>query len=245
MISIEQQPPISLFSTPPKHEVVRQHEQLSVPPTPLPIVTTVLPIITTMTVTTTPTISIMSFNTNTTVTTPSVINTCPIANESPEVNEIIDITDTLPSMIKEKKRRMHIDDDDESPTFNPMSRGTRRGRGRGGRGSRGRGRSKAGQQQQQQRTPTNSNSMISSPDKSRDGGSSSCGIFTTPKLLFKENSSLQVFEEDTRMSANDTFTTPVRYVIAFLCLFKLFKLIHLFSLEIRSFYITKNHKVLY
>lgn len=39
---------------------------------------------------------------------------------------------------KERKRRIRIDDDDESPTFNPMSRGTRgRGRGRGGRGSRG------------------------------------------------------------------------------------------------------------
>lgn len=109
---------------------------------------------------------------------------------------------------------MLIDDDDESPTFNPMSRGIRRGRGRGGRGNRGRGRLRTPTQQSR----SASNSIISSPDKSRDGGSSSCGVFTTPdgkldrrKLVFKESTTtLQVFEEDTRMSANEVFTTPVR-----------------------------------
>lgn len=215
MNSLDQQSPISLFSTP-KLEIVGQ-QQLSTKllTTPLPVMPALLPITTTIsTITTTPTIS-MSFpvaaSITTTTTSPSVINIISPSstNQSPVViNEIIDITTETPlSIMKERKRRMRIDDDDESPTFNPMSRGTRRGRGRGGRGSRGRGRLRTAQQQQR------SSSIISSPDKSRDGGSSSCGVFTTPRLLFKESSSsLQVFEEDTRMSANDTFTTPMRYV---------------------------------
>lgn len=129
-------------------------------------------------------------------------------NESPTEN-----VETPTTVAKERKRRMRIDDDDESPTFNPMSRGIRRGRGRGGRGNRGRGRLRTPNQQPR----SASNSIISSPDKSRDGGSSSC-VFTTPdgkadrrKLVLKESTTtLQVFEEDTRMSANDAFTTPMR-----------------------------------
>lgn len=45
---------------------------------------------------------------------------------------------SLKSVVKERKRRIRIDDDDESPTFNPLGRATglgrARGRGRGGRG---------------------------------------------------------------------------------------------------------------
>lgn len=49
-----------------------------------------------------------------------------------------EIVEKICDVQKERKRRIRIDDDDESPTFNPMSRGSRgRGRGRGGRGSRG------------------------------------------------------------------------------------------------------------
>lgn len=80
---------------------------------------------------------------------------------------------------KERKRRIRIDDDDESPTFNPMARGVRRGRGRGGRGSRGaRGALKG---MRQQRTPGTTGVghnvfMLSTPEKSHDGI-----IFTTPE----------------------------------------------------------------
>lgn len=102
--------------------------------------------------------------------------------------------------IKERKRRIRIDDDDESPTFNPLARGIRRSRGRGGRGSRGgnRGGTLRMQQRQQQRAAANallgisSNSsgatpnstaaggntmfLLHTPEKSRDGI-----IFTTPE----------------------------------------------------------------
>lgn len=70
-----------------------------------------------------------------------------------------------------RKRRIRIDDDDESPTFNPLARGIRRGRGRGGRGSRG-GR---GTLRRQLHRPLMS--ILSSPDKS----SGEVSPFTSPE----------------------------------------------------------------
>lgn len=52
--------------------------------------------------------------------------------------ESLTSTQDTPVVTKERKRRIVIDDDDESPTFNPLNRGIKRMRGRG-RGSRGRG----------------------------------------------------------------------------------------------------------
>lgn len=77
---------------------------------------------------------------------------------------------------KEKKRRIRIDDDDESPTFNPMARGIKtrgRGRGRGSRGGiGGRGAMRGGLT-----TPrSGSLSLLSTPEKSRDAA-----VFTSPE----------------------------------------------------------------
>lgn len=88
---------------------------------------------------------------------------------------------------KERKRRIRIDDDDESPTFNPMSRGTR-GRGRGrGRGSRG-GRSIMKNIKPPAKLSSTSDGidrvfMMSMPNKLHDEGgvhSSNFSNFTTP-----------------------------------------------------------------
>lgn len=65
------------------------------------------------------------------------------------------------SAIKERKRRIIVDDDDESPTFNPMSRGSKRAR---------RGRGRKGRNNNQRRSQ-----LLMSPEKAREAG-----IFTTP-----------------------------------------------------------------
>lgn len=77
------------------------------------------------------------------------------------------ITSPLKTHVKERKRRIRIDDDDESPTFSPVGRSVRRGRGRGGRGSRGRG----GQQRAMVKIGAGlaeSMFLLGSPEKSRD-----------------------------------------------------------------------------
>lgn len=56
------------------------------------------------------------------------------AAADPELSEGVSNT---PSYAKERKRRIVIDDDDESPTFNPLNRGMKRIRGRGRRGRSG------------------------------------------------------------------------------------------------------------
>lgn len=102
----------------------------------------------------------------TTITTTSVTATTAMSEDDNNSN-VEKSSDTKP----EKKRRMRIDDDDESPTFNPLSRTIRRGRGRGGRGSRG------GRGKNRSRGGSASTSIVSSPEKSRDG----TGLFTTPE----------------------------------------------------------------
>lgn len=88
----------------------------------------------------------------------------------------VPITSPLKTIVKKCKRRIRIDDDDESPTFNPLVRQVRRGGGRGsrggGRGSRGGGR--GGQQRsvvRQVGTGQSPESMFflgSTPDKAKD-----------------------------------------------------------------------------
>lgn len=117
----------------------------------------------------------------------------PIGNRIEDGVQSVVVGDTsaspLKPEIKEKKRRIRIDDDDESPTFNPLTRGIRRGRGRGGRGSRGGARGALRMQQRQlQRNnailgnasggaPQNPTMfLLNTPEKSHDGI-----IFTTPE----------------------------------------------------------------
>lgn len=106
------------------------------------------------TIATTPTLATGALATDTTT---------PIT-PSAEAAGAVAATPTAPitpiSAIKERKRRIIVDDDDESPTFNPMSRGNKRAR---------RGKGRKGRNNNQRR------SLPASPEKSRDAG-----IFTTP-----------------------------------------------------------------
>lgn len=79
-------------------------------------------------------------------------------------------------LIKERKRRIRIDDDDESPTFNPMARGIRRIRGRGSRGNRGGRGAMRLQLNQQKIQRTGGIFLLNTPEKSHDAT-----IFTTPE----------------------------------------------------------------
>ena len=79
--------------------------------------------------------------------------------------------------VKERKRRIRIDDDDESPTFNPLVRSIRRGRGRGSRGSRGgRGANSLRHQSNLKMQRSGSIFLLNTPEKSHDSI-----IFTTPE----------------------------------------------------------------
>lgn len=99
---------------------------------------------------------------------PSIPNPQEILNSTTPAKSTVDAASgqivTPVSAIKERKRRIIVDDDDESPTW---QRGFKRTRGRG-RGARGRG----GLNRSQHRLQ-----MLSSPEKSRDAS-----VFTTPEV---------------------------------------------------------------
>lgn len=122
----------------------------------------------------------VEMTTPTTTTTPTTATTAETATADIPTTPTAAAPETVAataSAIKERKRRIIVDDGDESPTFNPLARGAKKGRGRG-RGARGRAQFLKNRRIQ----------LTESPEKSRDDS-----VFTTPdgivSIFFSSHSS--------------------------------------------------------